>query len=124
MRRTNTSFLALLIVLTTSQAVYSQTKILEPEKVIEQTLAAGEAHSYSMTLAAGMYGSVELSQKEVNLTLTIFAADGQQLRTADLASVGFAEEISLVAQEATTYRLEVKAAAKPSRTGSYTLRWA
>ena len=122
MRRTNTSFLALLIVLTTSQAVYSQTKILEPEKVIEQTLAAGEAHSYSMTLAAGMYGSVELSQKEVNLTLTIFAADGQKLRTADLASVGFSEEISLVAQEATTYRIEVKAAAKPARTGSYTLK--
>jgi CHAT domain-containing protein/Tfp pilus assembly protein PilF len=122
MRRTNTSFLALLIVLTTSQVVYSQTKILEPEKVIEQTLAADESHSYTMTLAAGMYGSVELSQKELNLTLTIFAADGQIPRTADLASVGFSEEISLVAQEATTYRIEVKAAAKPSRTGSYTLK--
>ena len=122
MRRTNTSFLALLIVLTTSQAVYSQTKILEPEKVIEQTIAAGEAHSYSMTLAAGMYGSVELSQKDHNLSLMIFAADGQKLRTADLASVGFAEEVSLVAQEATTYRIEVKAAAKPVRPGSYTLK--
>lgn len=122
MRRTNTSFLALLIVLTTSHAVYSQTKILEPEKVIEQTIAAEESHSYSMTLAAGMFGSVELSQKELNLSLTIFAADGQKLRTADLASVGFSEEISLVAQEAITYRIEVKAAAKPSRTGSYTLK--
>src|SRR6185369_7906394 len=111
MRRTNTSFLALLIVLTTSQAVYSQTKILEPEKVIEQTLAAGEAHSYNMTLAAGMYGSVELNQKDVNMTLTIFAADGQQLRTADLASVGFAVVMSRVTPEATTYRIEVKAAA-------------
>jgi len=100
----------------------TNSSILEPEKVIEQTLAAGEAHSYSMTLAAGMYGSVELNQKDVNLTLTIFAVDGQQLRTADLASVGFAEEISLVADEATTYRIEVKAAAKPARTGSYTLK--
>ncbi|HEX5602444.1 MAG TPA: hypothetical protein VFX63_07840, partial [Pyrinomonadaceae bacterium] len=121
MRRTNISFLALLIVLTTSQAVYSQTKILEPEKVIEQTLAASEAQSYSMTLAAGMYGAIELNQKDLNLTLTIFAVDGQKLRTADLSSAGFAEEISLVAQEATTYRIEVKAAAKPVRTGSYTL---
>ena len=122
MRRTNTSFLALLIVLTTSQAVYSQTKILEPEKVIEQTLAAGEAQTYSMTLAAGMYGAVELNQKDLNLTLTIFSADGQQLRSADLSSIGFAEEISLVAPEATTYRIEVKATAKPVRTGSYTLK--
>ena len=122
MRRTNTSFLALLIVLTTSQAVYSQTKILEPEKVIEQTIAAGETHSYSMTLNAGMYGAIELNQKGLNQTLTVFAADGQKLRTADLATVGFSEEISLVAQEATTYRIEVKAAAKPSRTGTYTLK--
>jgi len=122
MRPTSTSFLALLIVLTASHAVYSQTKNLEPEKVIEQTIAAGEAHSYSMTLAAGMYGSVELNQKGQNLSLTIFAADGRQLRTADLASVGFSEEISLCAQDATTYRVEVKAAAKPVRTGSYTLK--
>jgi CHAT domain-containing protein len=122
MRRTNKSVLALLIVLTTSSAAYSQTKILEPEKVIEQTIAAGEAHSYSLTLAAGTYGSVELNQKGLNLSLTIFAADGQKLRTADLASVGFSEEISLVSQDATTYRIEVKAAAKPSRIGSYTLK--
>lgn len=122
MRRTQKSFLALLIVLTTSSAVYSQTKTLEPEKVIEQTIAAGESHSYSMTLAAGMYGSIELNQKGLNQVLTIFAADGQKLRTADLSSVGFAEEISLVAQDASTYRLEVKAAGKPSRTGSYTLK--
>lgn len=122
MRRTNTSLLALLIVLTTSQAVYSQTKILEPEKVIEQTIAAEESHSYSMMLATGMFGSVELTQKDQNLTLTIFATDGQKLRTADLASVGFSEETSLVAQEATTYRIEVKAVAKPTRTGSYTLK--
>jgi CHAT domain-containing protein/tetratricopeptide (TPR) repeat protein len=122
MRRTQQSFLALLIVLTTSYAVYSQTKTLDPEKVIEQTIAAGETHSYSMTLAAGMYGSIELNQKGLNQVLTIFAADGQTLRTADLASVGFSEEISLVAKDATTYRIEVKAAPKSSRTGSYTLK--
>jgi hypothetical protein len=122
MRRTNTSFLALLIVLTTSHAAYSQTKILEPEKVIEQTIAAGESHSYSMTLAAGMFGHIELSQKELNLTLTVFSIDGQKLRTADLASVGFSEEMSLIAQDATTYRIEVKAAARSSHSGSYTLK--
>ncbi|HEU4833170.1 MAG TPA: DUF2225 domain-containing protein [Pyrinomonadaceae bacterium] len=74
-----------------------------------------------MALAAGMYGSVQLNQKNLNLTLTIYGADGQKLRTSDLASMGFSEEISLVAQDATTYRIEVKAAAKPVRTGSYAL---
>src|SRR4026209_2096842 len=76
---------------------------LEPEKVIEQTIAAGESHSFSMTLPAGMYSAIELNQKGINLQLTIFAANGQQLRTADLAGIGFSEEISLIAQDATTY---------------------
>src|SRR5262245_17267687 len=123
MRRTNKSLLALLIILTATITAYSQTKNLEPEKVIEQTIAAGEVHSYSMTLAAGTYGSIELNQKGLNLELTIFTADGEKLRSADLASVGFSEEISFVAQAATKFRIEVKAAAKPVRTGSYTLKF-
>lgn len=121
MRHANKSLLVLLV-LTASFTAYSQTKNLEPEKVVEQTIAAGETHSYNMTLAAGTYGLVELNQKVQNLSLTIFGADGQKLRTADLASVGFSEEIALVAPDATSYRIEVKAAAKPVRNGSYTLK--
>jgi CHAT domain-containing protein len=115
-----------IILLATS--VHSQTPAnpekssLEPDKVIEQTIAAGETHSYSMTLAAGLYGVVDLNQKGLNLSLTIFAADGQKLRTADLASMGFSEAIPLIASDTTTYRIEVQAAAKPVRTGSYALK--
>src|SRR5690349_4885023 len=122
MKHTQHALTALLLVLTASISTYSQTKTVEPEKAVEQTIAAGETHSYNMTLAAGMYGVVDLDQKGLNMVLTIFAADGQQLRTADLASVGFSEEISLIAQSATTYRIEVKASAQPARTGSYTLK--
>src|SRR3954454_19161592 len=122
MRHTHHALTALLLVLTAPISIYSQTKTVEPEKAIEQTIAAGETHSYSMTLAAGMYGVVDLDQKGLNMVLTIFAADGQQLRTADLASVGFSEEISLIAQNATGYRIEVKASAQPARTGNYTLK--
>lgn len=122
MRRTKTSLLALLIVLTASLAVYSQTKSLEPEKVIEQTIAAGESHSYSLTLAAGMYGVVDVNQKKINVAVTIFGADGKQLRSADLTGEGFPEELSFIAPEATTYRIEVNAAAKPVRSGGYTIK--
>ena len=100
----------------------TDSSVLEPEKAIEQTIAAGESHSYNMTLPAGMYGVIDLNQKGLNLALKVFAADGRQLRTADLASVGFSEEISLIAQDATTYRIEVTASAKPVRTGNYTLK--
>src|SRR5690349_24670121 len=102
MKHTQHALTALLLVLTASISTYSQTKTIEPEKAIEQTIAAGETHSYNMTLAVGMYGIVDLDQKGINLTLTILSTDGQKLRTADLTGVGFAEEISLVAQGKTT----------------------
>ena len=95
MKRTKHPLTALLLVLAASITAYSQTKTMEPEKAIEQTIAAGETHSYSMTLAAGTYGVVDLDQKGINLTLTIFSTEGQKLRIADLTSVGFAEEICL-----------------------------
>ncbi|HEY0432089.1 MAG TPA: hypothetical protein VGC61_09730 [Pyrinomonadaceae bacterium] len=101
----------------------TDSSVLEPEKAIEQTIAAGESHSYNLTLPAGMYGVIDLNQKGLNLALNVFAADGRQLRTADLASVGFSEEISLIAQDATMYRIAVAASAKPVRTGNYTKAW-
>ena len=122
MKYTHHALTALLLVLTASISAYSQTKTVEPDKAIEQTIAAGETHSYSMTLPAGMYGAVDLNQKKINLVLTIFSANGQKLRTADLTGLGFDEEISLVAVETTTYRIEVNAAAKPVVTGGYTLK--
>src|SRR5690349_17466221 len=122
MKRTKNAHLALLLVLAASITAYSQTKTIEPEKAIDQTIAAGETHSYNMTLAAGMYGIVDLDQKGINLTLTILSTDGQKLRAADLTGVGFAEEISLVAQGTTTYRVEVNAGEKPVVKGIYSLK--
>src|SRR3569832_207080 len=95
MKYTKHTLTALLLVLIASISTYSQIKTVEPEKAIEQTIAAGAAHSYIMTLPAGMYGAIGLDQKGLNLVLTIFAADGQPLRTADQASVGKYEEISI-----------------------------
>jgi len=122
MKYTKPALIALLVLLTASISVYSQTKTVEPEKAIEQTIAAGETHSYNMTLTAGMYGALSLDQKKINLSLTIFSAGGQKLRTADLTGLGFAEEVCLVAHDTTEYRIEVNAAAKPVVTGSYSLK--
>ena len=122
MKRTKNFPLAFLLVLAASITAYSQTQILEPEKVIEQNIAAGESHSYNMTLPAGVCAFVNLNQKKINLSLTIFASDGQKLRIADLSGMGFSEEVALIAQGETSYRIEVKAAAKPVTTGGYALK--
>lgn len=122
MKHTHHALTALLLVLTAAISAYSQTKTVEPDKAIEQTIAAGETHSYSMTLPAGMYGAIDLNQKGINLVLTVLSADGQKLRTADLTGLGFSENIGLAPQDTTTYRIDVNAAAKPDVKGSYTLK--
>jgi CHAT domain-containing protein/Tfp pilus assembly protein PilF len=115
--------LFLLLVLTFSPTAYStpQTTTLEPGKLIEQTIAAGETHSYMLTLPPGMYGLIELEQKGINLSLVLLV-DGQKTSTADLVGPGLPEQISLIAQGATKYSVEIRVKEKLRGRGSYVLR--
>ncbi len=113
-----------LLVLTFSVVVYSQSQTqtaLEPGKAIAQTIAGGEKHSYNLTLAAGSYGLLELDQKNINLAITVTAANGDKLRVTDMAGRGFAERVSLVAGDATSYRIDVYPPDKTSPAGAYVI---
>jgi len=121
MKRFLSPALFLLLVLTFPTATYSQqTGTLEPAKPIEQTIAGGETHSYILTLTPGTYGLIELEQKGINLSLVV-AADGQQTRTADLIGAGLSEQLSLIAEGATKYRVEIRVTEKLTRRGSYVI---
>ncbi len=122
MKRFISPALVLLLVLTPTTTTYSATQktVLEPDKPIEQTIAGGETHSYTLTLAPGSYGLIELEQKGINLSLVLLA-DGQKTRTADLVGPGVSEQISLIAQGATKYRVEIRVKEKLTGRGSYVL---
>ena len=115
----------LLLVLTFSTTAYStpqtQTATLEPGTLVEQTIAAGDTHSYILTLPPGTYGLIDLEQKGINLSLVLLA-DGQKTRTADLAGPGLSEQLSLIAQGATKYRVEIRVKEKLMGRGSYVIR--
>jgi CHAT domain-containing protein/tetratricopeptide (TPR) repeat protein len=118
----NPLLLCLTLLLIASVPAYPQTKSLESGKTIEQGIAAGETHSYTLTLAPGTYNLVTVDQKQINLAVTIFAADGQKLRRTDLTGVGFPEQLSLVTQAATEYRVEITAPGKQNQPGSYAIK--
>ena len=122
MKRFFSPALFLLLVLTFSSTTYSapQTVTLEPGKAIEKTIAGGETHSYELTLAPGMYGLVELEQKGINLSLVLLAG-AQKIRTADFVGAGLSEQLSLIAHDATKYRVEISVKEKSARRGSYVL---
>ncbi len=117
-------YLAFLLLLTATTSIYSQTQStpLEPGKTIEQSISQGEKQNFSLSLAAGTYGLIVVHQKTVNVAITVFAADGQQLRWVDLAgAIGLQEEFSLIAPVASSYRLEIQGPAKFDYRGSYTI---
>ena len=117
-------YLALLLLLTAATSTYSQTQPtpLELGKTIEQNIVAGEKQTFSVSLASGTYGRVEVHQKTVMVAVTVLGADGKQLRFVDLASaIGSTEEVSLVAPTACSFSLVVQGPLKFDYRGSYSI---
>jgi len=52
---------------------------LVPGVPIERELAGGEAHSYQVALASGEYLHVVVEQRGIDVIVTVFGPDGQQL---------------------------------------------
>jgi CHAT domain-containing protein len=114
----------LLLILIWTTTLYANTQPaatpLETGKLIERNLAASETHAYEVTLAAGTYALVDVDQRGLNVSITVFA-DGQKLRVVDLSGTGDPEQISLVADRAMSFRLEVMAVDRAAVRASYAL---
>ena len=127
MKRFFSPALVLLSVLTLSTTTYStpqaqkQSATLEPDKPIEQTIAGGETHSYTVTLPPDMYGLIDLEQKGINLSLVV-DAEGQKTRTANHAGAGLSEQLAFIAQGGTKFRVEIRVAERLTRRGSYVIK--
>src|ERR1043166_5096215 len=113
---------ALLLLTFSSSATFAQqTTTLESGKAIDKTIGADETHSYTLTLASGLYGLLRVDQKGTNLAVSVLSVDGQKLRHADLDGAGVPEQLSLVAKETTQYRIEVTIAGRLGKTHGYTI---
>ena len=125
-KRIGWASLLLLLILITSRSIFAtpQTQVttLEPGKPIDQTIAADETHSYTLTLQQGTYGLLQVDQKGTNLAVTVLSADGRKLRLADLEGPGVPEQLSLVATESTQYRVEVRIVGKAGKVHGYTIK--
>ena len=105
----------------TAQQTQKQITTLEPGKAIDQTIAADEVHSYTLTLASGMHGLLRVDQKGASVAVTVLSIDGQKLRHADLDGAGVPEQLTLVATETTQYRIEVNVVGRPGKTHGYSI---
>jgi CHAT domain-containing protein/Tfp pilus assembly protein PilF len=100
-----------------------RTQQLEPGKPIGRELAGGQSHSYQMTLAAGQYGKLVVDQRGIDVVVRLFGSDGKQIIKFDSESrIEGQETVSLVAEAAGNYRLNVLARFKNAATGRYEIQ--
>ena len=107
----------LLVVLESSAASLTQaeaaTVSLELSKPVERTIAGGEAHSYTVTLAAGQYAQIVVDQRGVNVVITVNGSDGTSFFEVDTPHSNHGpERVAILADSPATYRVEVESQTK------------
>src|SRR5690349_9537550 len=104
-------------------AIQQNAPTLQLGKVIEKTLAGGETHNYRVAAQAEELLRVVVEQRGIDIKLTVFAPDGQQLLEVDNPNGDQGpESASLVTSAAGDYRIEVKSEDKQAKAGRYEAR--
>jgi len=96
--------------------------ILEPTvgAQVERELKAGEMHAYIVRLTSGQYLHVVVEQKGIDVVVRLFGPDRQKLTEVDSPNgTQGPEPLSMIADVAGNYRLEVASVEEKTETGRY-----
>jgi CHAT domain-containing protein/Flp pilus assembly protein TadD len=98
-------------------------QVLERDKPIWRELAGGEQHTYQVTLIAHLLLKVVVEQQGIDVVVQVLGPDGQQILEFDSESrPEGAEEVSVVAEAAGSFRLMVRPRKNGAAAGSYEIR--
>ncbi len=96
------------VLLAVQPATAAATRALVVEQPIDGELAPGETAAFSFSAGAGQYLRLRLDQQGIDLGLHLYGPGGTLLREVDGPGGRWIEELlSLVTEEAGSYRLEV-----------------
>ena len=96
---------------------------LELSRPIDARLAAGESHDYQLTVQSGQYARVEIDQRNVNVSVTLFAPDGKQIFSSDAETIGEIEPAEFIAESTGNYRLRLAPSEPNAPAGQYSVTW-
>jgi len=103
--------------------VQADIRVLEPGAAIEREIAGGEAHSYRIRLGLHQFLLVVVNQQGIDVVVRAFGPNAQQMAEANnTTGPQGSERLSLIAEAAGDYRLEVHAARKEAAPGHYDVR--
>ena len=108
---------------TAQESKQADVRELKPGEPIERELAGGDAHSYRVMVTAGQYLHTVVQQKGIDVVVRLFRPDGQKLAEVDSPNGTLGPEpISVIAEVAGEYRLEVKALDEKVAAGRYEIK--
>jgi CHAT domain len=97
----------------------AEARELTPEAPVESALAGGETHAYRITLASGQFLRVVVEQRGLDLVMVVFGPDGRQVAKAEKKNQEESAAVSVLAEMAGVYRLEVSPPEKTLASGRY-----
>jgi CubicO group peptidase (beta-lactamase class C family) len=120
-------FFALLSALALTGTLEPQTALAQTQAVdltlgrpIERQMAGGESHSYRVTLEAGQFMFAVVDQRGIDVAITAFGPDGEQVGWFDTPNGRYGiEGVGVEAELSGTYRLEVQPFVQDAEPGRY-----
>ncbi|UCC83549.1 MAG: serine hydrolase [Gemmatimonadota bacterium] len=89
---------------------------------IEKELAGRESHSYSVDLEAGQFMFAAVDQRGIDVTVTVFGPDGEQVGWFDTPNGSYGiEGVGVEAEVSGAYRLEVQPFSEDAEQGRYAI---
>src|SRR5215510_8373103 len=95
---------------------------LESGRTTERMIGGGELHRYQITLKPGLYLRVEIAQRGIDVIVTALDPAGRRVTRIDRPNGAFGpEDVSVIAEAAGDYTIEVKTALKYAAPGRYVI---
>ena len=102
---------------------FSQTQTLPLFSAQERELKGGETHSYRVTLTAGQFLYALVEQKEIDVSVALFAPDGQQIAETDSPNDRWGTEpVLILAGKTGDFRIDVHSPNSKVAPGRYEIR--
>jgi tetratricopeptide (TPR) repeat protein len=96
---------------------------LEPGKPVERELSGGGPHFYKITMTSGQYLRIAVSQRGIDVLVTLFTPDGKKIGEVDSRHViEGSENFSVIAESSGEYRIEARSAEKTAKAGRYEIK--
>jgi CHAT domain-containing protein/tetratricopeptide (TPR) repeat protein len=96
---------------------------LKHGKPVEREVSGGQSHSYKITMISGQYLNVVVTQRGIDVAVSLFTPDGKKISETDSDPlIEGSETVSAIAEAPGAYLIEVRPPEKTAKSGRYEIK--